>query len=64
MNKETDSGTAEKDKSLSTLLLTQAKEEKFITCEVCGYVNSEKTAICKMCSNYLEEFNNGKRTRW
>ena len=29
------------------------KQEKKIVCPVCGYANSEYSALCKNCSNYL-----------
>ena len=28
--------------------------EKKVVCDMCGYANPENTAICIMCSNYLE----------
>lgn len=30
----------------------KCKEERII-CEVCGYSNPAKNALCEMCSNYL-----------
>jgi hypothetical protein len=30
------------------------KEEKKVVCDLCGYANPEHTAICQMCSNYLD----------
>ena len=39
-----------------TIVLTHDKQNSVrVVCEVCGYANPEHTAICKMCSNYLEE---------
>ena len=63
MDKEKAPLIAEQNHSQSTLVLTREKEEAFIVCEVCGHANSEKAAICKMCSNYLEEMYYGKRIR-
>ena len=54
MIKETNVSATENTSAQSTILLTQEKEEKFIICDVCGYANSHKAAICKMCSNYLK----------
>jgi hypothetical protein len=31
----------------------QTEKEKTKVCDVCGHVNSEKAALCEMCSNYL-----------
>ena len=37
------------------VVLTQEKaNDAVVVCDVCGYVNPEHTAMCKMCSNYLE----------
>ena len=46
--------TVEKSIEQKRIVLAQEKEEKVTICEVCGYANPQKTAICKMCSNYLE----------
>ncbi len=54
MIKETNSPATENNPIANTLVLTQEKEEKFIICDVCGHANSQKTALCKMCSNYLK----------
>ena len=54
MAKENPSVVAEKQTEQSTLILTQEKKEERIICEVCGHANPHDTAICKMCSNYLE----------
>ena len=51
---ETVSIDAEKYSELKKIIIAQEKEEKFVICEVCGHANPQKTAICKMCSNYLE----------
>ena len=37
-----------------TVVVTSATPPKVILCEVCGHANPENTAMCKMCSNYLE----------
>lgn len=37
-----------------TVVLKSPKEEKLIVCDVCGYANPPYTAICKKCSNYLD----------
>ena len=36
------------------LIAPQKEKENVIVCDVCGHVNPEHTAICKMCSNYLD----------
>lgn len=30
------------------------EKEKVVLCEVCGHANTERDALCKNCSNYLE----------
>ena len=30
------------------------KKILYKVCDMCGYVNPETAALCKMCSNYLE----------
>ena len=47
----TAAGTSEQQ----AFLITQREKEQFIICDMCGYANPENTAICKKCSNYLEE---------
>lgn len=32
----------------------QTEKPKRIVCDMCGHVNAEDTALCEMCSNYLE----------
>ena len=32
----------------------KTEDPKKVVCEVCGHANPEYTAICKMCSNYLQ----------
>ena len=54
MIKETNASATDNTPLQNTLVLTQEKEEKFIICDVCGYANSHKAAMCKMCSNYLK----------
>ena len=37
------------------IVVTHEKTKQImLICDVCGYANPEHTAICKMCSNYLE----------
>ena len=54
MSKETNSVVGEKEAFEKTVLIAQKEKERIEICEVCGYANPEKTAICKMCSNYLK----------
>lgn len=54
MAKEANSTAKELESVEKTVLIAQNEKEKFVVCEVCGYANPEKTAICKMCSNYLK----------
>ena len=54
MSKEKNSAATESEALEKTVLITQKEKEYFVICEVCGYANPEKTAICKMCSNYLK----------
>ena len=54
MSKEEKSTTKEQEPFEKTVLITQKDQERLVICEVCGYANPEKTAICKMCSNYLK----------
>ena len=54
MSKETNSTAKEQETFEKTVLIAQKEKEKLVVCEVCGYANPEKTAICKMCSNYLK----------
>ena len=54
MSTETNSATKEQEVCEKTVLITQKEKENLVICEVCGHANPEKTAICKMCSNYLE----------
>lgn len=37
------------------VILTCKQEEEMIVCEVCGHANPKYTALCKMCSNYLND---------
>lgn len=53
MSKEKNLAPEEREKIEKTVLITKEKEN-LVVCEVCGYANPEKTAICKMCSNYLK----------
>ena len=48
--------STEQEITEKVVLLSQEEKasEKYVVCEVCGHVNPEKTAICKMCSNYLK----------
>ncbi len=34
--------------------LTVGKQEQKVVCDVCGYENDDKAAMCKMCSNFLK----------
>lgn len=43
-----------KDNITKVVKIFPNKEEEKIVCDVCGYANPKYTAICKMCSNYLE----------
>ena len=54
MSQATNSKSQEQETFEKAVLIAQKEKEKFIVCEVCGYANPEKTAICKMCSNYLK----------
>ena len=54
MSKETNSTAQEQDVFEKTILLAQREKEKVVLCEVCGHANTEKDALCKMCSNYLK----------
>jgi hypothetical protein len=38
-----------------SLLVTcdECPKKERIVCDVCGYANPAHTALCKMCSNYL-----------
>ena len=37
-----------------TVIVSSPQSPTVIVCDVCGHVNPENTALCKMCSNYLE----------
>ena len=50
-NKKTDQEKAEKE---IHVLQYEKDKEKRIVCPMCGHANPEFTAICKMCSNYLD----------
>ena len=63
MAKETNSAVNGQTTVDQTVLITKPEKEAFVICEVCGHANSEKTAICKMCSNYLDGGYYGKKIR-
>ena len=54
MSQVTNSAPKEQETFEKTVIIAQKEKENLIVCEVCGYANPEKTAICKMCSNYLK----------
>ena len=56
MAKDSNSTATEREITEKVILVTQQgnESEKYVVCEVCGYANPEKTAMCKMCSNYLK----------
>jgi ribosomal protein L40E len=54
MPKETNSVANEQEAFEKTVLIAHKEKDNLVICEVCGYANPEKTAICKMCSNYLK----------
>jgi hypothetical protein len=40
-----------------TVIVNHTEKPAVIICDVCGHVNPENTALCKMCSNYLKGAN-------
>ncbi len=56
---ETEAKSMNEKKEESTLnkqivVANAVPPEKKVVCDMCGYANPENTAICIMCSNYLE----------
>ena len=35
-------------------VVCDCEKEKIVLCDVCGHANTERDALCKNCSNYLE----------
>ena len=54
MTKETKSTVKPQETLEKAVFFAEKEKEDLVICEVCGYANPEKTAICKMCSNYLK----------
>lgn len=44
----------EQQTTASPVIFTCKQEDEMIVCEVCGHANPKYTALCKMCSNYLD----------
>ena len=45
----------EQTNSTQTVIMPcKVDKEKKIVCDMCGHANPEDSAICEMCSNYLQ----------
>lgn len=51
--KETQSCSINTENGQVLLVPYKTENPKRIVCDMCGHVNSEDTALCEMCSNYL-----------
>lgn len=58
MNKEKNNSVASAESAedgCKIVIPFKPVEEKRLVCDVCGWANPPFTAICKKCSNYLED---------